>query len=162
MMTSDDITARSKPQGVGPTFVDGSAVPDRRGSVSVMSQQIRNGQWVMPREFRAVTVMGNIELDLTQALIGPGTSKVEVVAIMSQITVIVPPGVRIECDGDPFMGSFEIHRYAESTAGPDSPLIEVSGTAIMSSINAFVVDPNDPDWRDNKLQRWIKKKKKTG
>src|SRR5262249_5715822 len=128
-----------------PIIVAESAVPDRRGGVSFMSQIVRDGEWVVPKNFRAVTIMGNVELDLTQAIMGPGITKIEVVAIMSNVTVIVPPELRVECSGDPFMGNFEIRRQTRTTAGPDAPLVEITGKAIMSNINAVVIDPAAPN-----------------
>ena len=161
-MAFDELAEREKSGLIRPTFVDATLVPERKGSVSMMSQTVRNGRWAMPRLFRAVTIMGNIELDLTQALIGPGVSKIEMVAIMSNVTVVVPPWVRIECDGDPFMGSFEVQRFAQTTAGADAPVIDISGTAIMSSINAVVVDPNITTTEDKAFKRWLRGRKSRG
>jgi predicted membrane protein len=90
--------------------------------------------------------MGNVELDLTRARVGPGTSHIEVVAVIGSVTVLVPPELRVECEGDPLLGSFEVKRQVEGTAPPDAPLVHISGSAFMGSVEVKVIDPNAPGW----------------
>ena len=40
-------------------------VPGRRGAVAFLSSTNRDGDWILPRSFRVVAFMGNVELDLT-------------------------------------------------------------------------------------------------
>src|SRR5918999_691963 len=53
-------------------------VPDRRGAVACLSSTNRDGDWVLPRLFRVVAFMGNVELDLTNVRLGPGESHIEI------------------------------------------------------------------------------------
>ena len=129
-------------------------VPDRRGVTGVLSHVKRDGEWLLPRLFRAFAFMGNVELDLTRVRIGPGTTRMELVCIFGSITVVVPPEIRVETFGDPFIGSYEIQRSAESTAAPDAPLIEIHGSVYMGSIEIKIVDPNAPGWFDRLRARW--------
>ena len=69
-------------------------VPESRstsGVVSVLSSAEREGRWQLPRRFRALAVMGNIELDLRAAEIGYGLSEIEAVAVLGNIEITVSP-----------------------------------------------------------------------
>jgi hypothetical protein len=138
-------TPASIPQ---PAVVPASLVPDRRGTVAFLSHAKRDGDWILPRLFRAVAFMGNLELDLTRARVGAGTSRIELVCVMGSITVMVPPEIRIECDGDPLLGSFDVHRSGTSMPPPGAPLVTVTGKVIMGSIEVRVIDPDAPGWLD--------------
>ncbi len=119
-----------------------------------MSQVTRDGDWVMPQLFRAVAVMGSVTVDLTRARIAAGTSRIEVIACMGDVTVLLPPDVRVECDGDPIVGTFDLKRETASTAAPDAPLVLISGTSVMSSVLVKVIDPNAPGWLEKIRTRW--------
>ena len=60
----------------------------------------------------------------------------------------MPPGLRVECDGNPIIGSFDIRRQTERTAAPDAPLVRISGSAFLGSVDVKVVDPDAPGWLD--------------
>lgn len=127
-------------------LVPAEIVPQQRGMVAFISHSARAGDWILPRRFRAVAFMGGIDLDLTYARIGPGTSYVEVKSIMGSVTVLVPPDVRVECDGDSIVASFDIDRGPGTTPPPDSPLVVITGTALLGAVHVKVVDPNAPGW----------------
>ncbi len=139
-----------------PAIVDASLVPERRGTVVFLSHVGRSGDWILPRQFRVAAMMGNVELDLTIARLAPGMSQIEIMAFMASVTIIVPPDLRVECDGDPFIGSFDMKHETESTRAPDAPLVRISGTAILSSVEVKVVDPNAPTWFEKLRARWVK------
>jgi hypothetical protein len=119
-------------------------VPERRGAVAFLSHTRRDGDWILPRLFRIVSFWGNAEIDLTQALLGPGTSQIEIRCIMASVEIVVPPDVRIESDVDAVMGSAEVQRKVGSTTSPDAPCVRITGSAFMGSIEIRVVDPNVP------------------
>ncbi len=137
---------------IHPEVIPSELVPDHRGAVSCLSSVSRSGDWILPRLFRTVSILGSVELDLTRARIGPGTSRIEVVAVLGSIEIVVPPDLRIECDGDPLIGSFEVKGDVRGTMSPDAPLVRISGTAFMASVEVKVVDPNAPGWFE-KLKR---------
>lgn len=139
---------------VHPAVIAPDRVPDRRGVTGVLSHVKRDGDWMLPRLFRAFACLGNVELDLTRVQIGPGTSRMELVCVLGSITVVVPPEIRVEALGDPFLGSYDIQRSAESTTAPDAPLLEVRGAVYLGSIEIKIVDPNAPGWFERLRARW--------
>lgn len=142
------------PSGAHPVVVADEFVPNRRGTVAFLAHIKRDGDWTLPRLFRAFTLWGNTEIDLTRAQIGAGTSQIEIKCIMASVTVFVPPDLRIECDVDPVIGSFDVIRQAEATRSPDAPLVRITGTAFMGSVEVKVIDPNAPGWFEKLRARW--------
>ncbi|HJQ54121.1 MAG TPA: LiaF domain-containing protein [Gemmatimonadaceae bacterium] len=115
------------------------------GVVSFLSSNERKGRWEMPRQFRALAVLGNVELDLRDAQIGYGLSVVEAVALMGSIDLIIPPHVTVECDGDSLLGTFTL-KY-EGKANPSlasrDRVIRVTGTAYLGAVTVKVKGPDE-------------------
>jgi len=130
-------------------------VPERRGAVAFLSHTRRDADWILPRLFRVVAFWGNAEIDLTQALLAPGTSVIEIRCVMASVEIIVPPDLRVESEVDAVMGSAEVHRDIASTTSPDAPTVRIAGSAFMGSIEIKIVDPNAPSWLD-KIRRRIR------
>lgn len=108
------------------------------GALAVLSGHSRSGDWNMPRRFRAVAVMGSVELDLREARIPEGDSEIEVFALWGSVSIIVPPGVAVECDGDGVMGEFSFDGHYPEAVGSDAPVIHLRGSAYMASVEATV------------------------
>jgi hypothetical protein len=124
--------------------VDPALVPERGGTVAFLSSVERSGDWLLPRNFRVAALLGSVEIDLTRARIGPGVSHIEIRSILGSVEVVVPHHVRVECEGDPIVGSFAVQWKAQSTPEPDAAVVRITGTAVMGSVEIRVVDPNAP------------------
>lgn len=131
---------------VHPFIVPDEHVPANAGTVSFLSSQARQGEWVLPRLFRVVSVFGNVEIDLTRARVGPGTSRIEVRALFGNVEITVPPDMRVECDGSGVVANFEVDAKVQPAVGMDAPLISVGGTALFANVEVTVIDPNAPTW----------------
>jgi hypothetical protein len=131
-------------------------VPARAGTVGFLGSQTRKGDWLLPREFRVVCVLGNVLLDLTRARVGPGTSRIEVRVVFGNVEIIVPPELRVECDGSAILANFEANTKAQSTLSAEAPLISIGGIAFAGNVEVKVVDPNAPDWIDRIAARFTK------
>jgi len=122
--------------------------PDDRatsGVVSFLSSTEREGRWQLPRRFRALAVMGNVELDLRAAEIGWGLSVIEAVAVFGNIEITISPDVTVECDGDSLLGSFVL-KYdgrANPAAASRDRVIRVTGTAYASAVTIHVKGPDE-------------------
>jgi hypothetical protein len=114
-----------------------------RGIVAVFSENRKEGYWALPRHLRVLSVFGNVTVDLREAMIMPGESVIEAVAVFSEVNVIAPPHIVVECDGDSFMGEFAVKRSKRDEATlppPDrgAPVVRVIGSAFMASVNIKV------------------------
>jgi hypothetical protein len=113
------------------------------GVVSFLSSNEKEGHWELPRKFRALAVLGNVELDLRDARIGYGLSSIEAVAVLGNIEITVPPDIAVECDGDSLMGSFTL-RYNKRTSpsmATGERVIRVTGTAYAGAVTIIVKAP---------------------
>jgi hypothetical protein len=131
-------------------------VPERGGAVALLGNQTRHGEWLLPRLFRVVAALGNQTIDLTRARVGPGTSRIEIRAILGNVEITVPPELRVECDGSGLLGSFELDNKVQSALPSDAPLISIGGTAFLANVEINVVDPNAPGWFDKLAARFRK------
>jgi hypothetical protein len=90
-------------------------------------------------------VLGNVELDLREAVIGIGVSVIEAVAVMGNIEITVPPDVAIESDGDSLLGSFVVKYKGGVTPALADGLrtVRIIGTAYASSVEIRVKGPDE-------------------
>jgi hypothetical protein len=122
--------------------------PDSRstsGVVSFLSSTEREGRWQLPRRFRALAVMGNIEIDLRAAEIGYGLSVIEAVAVLGNIEITVSPEIAVECDGDSLLGTFVL-KYegrVNTAAASRDRVVRVSGTAYAGAVTVSVKGPDE-------------------
>jgi hypothetical protein len=122
--------------------------PDTRstsGVVSFLSSNEKEGRWHLPRRFRALAVMGNVELDLRQAEIGYGLSVIEAVAVMGNIEITISPDITVESDGDSLLGTFVL-KYdgrANPAAANRDKVVRVIGTAYLSAVTILVKGPDE-------------------
>ena len=120
-------------------------VPSAAGVVSFMSSNEKQGRWELPRQFRALAVMGNVELDLREAEVAYGLSTIEAVAVMGNIELTIPPHITVECDGDSLLGVFTL-KYegkASPTQALGDRLIKVTGTAYAGAVTIAVKGPDE-------------------
>ena len=117
----------------------------RGGVVSFLSSNEREGRWELPRHFRALAVLGNVELDLRDAVIGIGVSLIEAVAVMGNIEITVPPDVAVESEGDSLLGSFVVKYKGSTTPAAATGLrtVRITGTAYASSVEITVKGPDE-------------------
>jgi hypothetical protein len=121
------------------------ATPAMSGVVSFLSSTERKGRWQLPRRFRALAVMGNVELDLREAEVGFGVSVIEAVAFMGNIEITIPPEISVECDGDSLLGTFTL-KYrgrANPAAASRDRTVRVVGTAYAGSVSVNVKGPSE-------------------
>jgi predicted membrane protein len=90
-------------------------------------------------------VLGNVELDLRDAVIGIGVSFIEAVAVMGNIEITVPPDVAVESDGDTLLGSFVVKYKGGVTPGAATGLrtVRITGTAYAASVEISVKGPDE-------------------
>lgn len=115
--------------------------PKSKTFVAVMSGVVRRGAWVVPKHIKAFAFMGGVELDLRDAVLDPGGTEIEVLAMMGGVVVTVPPNVRLESDGFAFMGGFEDQLKEPASADPNAPVVRLTGFAFMGGVEARVLPP---------------------
>ena len=135
-------------------IIPSDLVPANAGLVGFLGSQTRRGDWLLPRLFRVVSVLGNVEIDLTRARVGPGKSRIEVRVLFGNVEILVPPEFRIECDGSAILANFATEGKMQSVLSEEAPLISIGGSAFAGNVEVKVVDPNAPDWIDRIAARF--------
>ncbi|MGO9779371.1 MAG: DUF1707 domain-containing protein [Streptosporangiaceae bacterium] len=100
----------------------------------------RAGRWRVPERYTTVVYKGGGVLDLRAAeLLSPATTIVAV-AYKSEITLLVPPGVRVEMTG------FGITQgpWDDMVLAPDAPVLHVRGIAYKGRIETASRPPARP------------------
>jgi hypothetical protein len=106
--------------------------PTSHGAVAIMGGFSRKGDWVAPKDFTAVAIMGGGEIDLREARFAEPTVSIHVVAIMGGIEITVPEDATVRVTGVGVMGAFE---HTSSGSGqPGAPTIIVNGVALMGGV----------------------------
>jgi len=114
-----------------------SPVPARRheSSVAIMSGLDRRGVWEVGPEHRAVAFMGGIDIDLREAVFASKEVVINAVAIWGGIDVYVNAHTQVVVDGVGIMGGFDQGRdKVDPQVGPDSPVVRVTGFALMGGV----------------------------
>jgi hypothetical protein len=114
-----------------------------RGIVSVFSENRKEGRWWLPRQLRVLSVFGSVTVDLRDAIIQPGESVIETVAVFAEVKIFAPPDIIVDCDGDAFMGEFAVKRSKREEATlpspyPGAPVVRIIGSAYMASVTIRV------------------------
>ncbi len=113
-------------------------VRPRQTVLALMGGSTKKGDWTPARKVDAVAIMGGVELDFRDSRFAPGVTEVSAFALMGGIEIIVPPNIRVECDGFGLMGGFEGISQEGTGAGPDQPTLRITGAAIMGGVEIFV------------------------
>jgi len=118
-----------------------------RSAIALKGSVRRAGRWRVPERYTTVVYKGDGWLDLRAAeLSGPVTSFFAV-AYKSRVTILVPPGVRVEMTG------LGVTQGAADTDDPgyrlaaDAPVIHVRGLAYKGAVEITTRPPERPALR---------------
>lgn len=81
----------------------------------------------------AVSVMGDVVLDLRYAQVPSGEVAITATAVMGDVKIIVPDGVRVELTGYAVMGDRRV-KLGESAPGRSAPTVRVRAQAVMGDV----------------------------
>jgi hypothetical protein len=120
--------------------------------VAVLGGAVRRGRWRVPEHCTAIAVMGGCVLDLRAAQLSAPVTTITAMAIMGDVKVIVPPGIRVEMHGVPLMGGWSNHVHEESLP-PDAPQVYIRGFALMGGVKARTSHPSRQRHRHRRQER---------
>lgn len=133
-----------------------SARPAEKRILCLLAGTKRRGAWVPARHNVVKVLMGNATIDLREALLVPGeVCTFDVFALMGEVIFLVPPGVAVECDGMPVMGSFD-DASSSHRAAADAPRIHITGTALAGVVKVRTRLPGESAlaaWRRQRSER---------
>jgi hypothetical protein len=119
------------------------SAPTEKRFLAVMSEVIRKSGWVIPARIKAKSFMGTVRLDLREADVPAEGVDIDATAVMGEVRIILPPGLRAEVDGLAFMGEFSDRTIGGDAARAQGPTVRVSGEAVMGSVRVETRLPNE-------------------
>ena len=90
----------------------------------VLSGARQRGMWQVPDKVTAFALWGSVQLDFRAALLRSPVVRVDAVAIMGSVDIILPPGIPVEVDGGVVMGGLDDKRRSEEPI-PGAPVIHI-------------------------------------
>ncbi|MFJ8018489.1 DUF1707 domain-containing protein [Streptomyces sp. NPDC096339] len=116
----------------------GAAVPAgyAENVVAVCSSASRKGRWRPGAHTRAVSVMGDIEIDLTEAVFEQQVTEINVTCVLGNVEIRVPENVTLRGYGSGVLGNFEVRGESRGEPDPQAPVVIVRGFALLGNIEA--------------------------
>lgn len=88
---------------------------------------------------RILSVCGNVEMDLRDAVLPDGGAEIEIRVVCGNAEITVPPDWSVSCEGMGICGSFEhVHRVPLGESAT-APLLRITGTAICGNFEVHTV-----------------------
>lgn len=130
--------------------------------VGIMGGAERKGAWSPARMTTVIAVMGGVDLDMREAHFAPGVTEINVLAIMGGVEIVVPPGVHVDCSGIGIMGGFCQKGHSDAPADGSTPIVRVSGFALMGGVNVSVRYPGEKPSDARRRERLAREAAKLG
>ena len=105
----------------------------RERIVAIMSETNRGGLWPVPQRVDVRLVMASCRLDLTASPLPP-VMDIHVHAVMSQLHVLVPPGVHVVNHIGVFLGSVGVELETGSAVPHGAPVVRLTGGVVMGEV----------------------------
>jgi len=134
--------------------------PEVKTVFAMMGGVVRSGRWLAPKNLRVVAIMGGVDLDLREAILPPGITRVQVTALMGGVEIIVPPNVAVQVDGIAIMGGFEDVHRAPVIQDQSVPQLVITGVAIMGGVDVKTRLPGENAWDAWKRRRRERRERK--
>lgn len=91
---------------------------------------------------------------LTHARLSADVSEIEIMCVLANVEITVPPDIRVLYEGEGPMGSFETQKIGEVAPVPiEAPTVKITGNAYLGSVTVKMIGKLEPGWR-GKLKAW--------
>jgi hypothetical protein len=101
---------------------------------SVFASTKRAGPWTVPLELNTLVILGEMTLDLRDAMFLADVVDIDVHATLGSFTLIIPAGTQVENEIEETLTSSEYSRRGVKDAAPNGLLIRLRGRALLASI----------------------------
>lgn len=109
--------------------------PESERINAVMSSNRRLDQaWRLRKNVNISVVMGDVHLDLRNAVFEADQINIHVNAIMGEVKLFVPAGVRVVNETTPIMGETKIRGLIEEATGP---VVRLDGMVLMAELDVY-------------------------
>ena len=124
--------------------VPAGRVRDSDRAIALFGEAKRAGRWIPARQNTYVAALGSVEVDLREALLGPGECRVHAFSLLGSVEVLVPPGLHVECAGSAVLGSFGEQRGDDPyPMDAHAPVVRIDGLAVLGSVEVHFRHPGE-------------------
>jgi hypothetical protein len=127
--------------------------------IAIMGGVDKSGGWQPAAKTYCYNLMGGCSLDFREALLPPGETELTVIAVMGGAEIIVPPGLRVDCDAIAIMGGVD-HPAQSGPIDPNAPVLKINGFLLMGGVEITVRNPGETARAAKKRIREEKKLKR--
>lgn len=101
------------------------------------SSSTRKGRWRPGAHTRVVCVLGDVTIDLTEAVFEQQVTEIDVTSVLGNVEITVPENVTLRGYGSGVLGNFEVHGEGRAdTTDPSAPVVIIRGFALLGNIEA--------------------------
>lgn len=98
----------------------------------------RKGRWDLTHGAEVFTLMGDIYLDIREAVIDSEVTELKTNSVMGNTRILIPPGVRVELSGNRIMGSLKTEEGRYSA--PYGPMLRIQADSFMGDVKLRVLE----------------------
>jgi hypothetical protein len=120
----------------------------RRPVAGIFGRERREGRWVVPERLMVTAVLGEVVLDLREALLQSHRITLHATLLGGTVQLIVPDGIAVETSGTGVLSRQSGEkglRQPNLPGGPDMPVIEVRAMSFGGRVK--IVRPRRSRWR---------------
>jgi hypothetical protein len=118
-----------------PAAEDADLVASATGSenlVALLGTAERKGRWLVEKRTNTSVLLGNVELDMRQAVMAQREVTVQAAVVLGNVSVIVPPGVRVVNKASAVLGAVTLGEPGD--VPPDAPTVVIRGLCLLGSV----------------------------
>lgn len=110
--------------------------------VAVLGDAEQGGSWRVPERLLARAVLGDCRVDLRQAELPREGVTIEAQAILGNVRILVPRGVRVDMTGSSLIGNRKV-RGDNPAPAAGAPVVHVDARAILGDVIVDVMTPSE-------------------
>jgi hypothetical protein len=131
--TRAEVAAITGDLAAGTPFRAVPAPPEKRWLVASIANERLGGRWTVPSRLTAVAVLGDVTVDLRDAVIRGEQLSIQATALLGDVQVLLPPGAAVEMSGVAVLGNKKV---AVEPADYELavPVVRVSAVAIIGDV----------------------------
>lgn len=112
-----------------------SDVPQRLRMTAIFATTKKRGQWVVPYEIETKVIMGELIIDLRDALFAWDTLVIDVDVTLGEVKLVVPVGTRVDNRMNDFIGGGKVNMKGGHGAEPNGLTVQLEGKVRFGSVD---------------------------
>jgi hypothetical protein len=107
-------------------------------SVALMGGMRKHGQLTLGTTLTHATLIGGMDLDLSEARIPPSGVTITKVSLIGGVSLVVRPDVRVEVSGFTLLGGKDVERRPDLP--PDAPVVRMRAYGLVGGVRVRVAN----------------------